>query len=167
MKNFVVLFLVLGITALFSGCSENFTSAPDVNQVNQSLTKGLPADGNGNKEVVELADSWTTDCGLEADMTGWVQIKLFGSENNRNLEIDLWNVVVTYTNSEGEKFIWHDLGPDHYYMVGDELYVSVTGRASGSGFIGHVVFNISQGEPVHISGKEFGDLDAYACSMLN
>ena len=166
MKNLFFVLLFTGIATIYFSCSD-YTSAPDVNQINQSLTKGPPADGNGIKYVEEINDSWTTDCGLDANLTGWFQFKEFGQGNNRNIDLTVYHLVFTYTNSDGEEFTWHDVGPDHYYWVGDDLYVSVTGRSTGSGVIGHCVFNVSQDETIQVSGKEFGDIDAYACSMLN
>ncbi len=74
--------------------------------------------------------------------------------------------MATYTNSAGETFVFHDVGPDHYYLENGDLIVAITGRSTGSGVIGHVVVNLTTGEVQLIAGKGFGSVDALACEAL-
>jgi hypothetical protein len=58
------------------------------------------------------------------------------------------------------------VGPDHYYVDRGNLIVTITGRSSASGVIGHVVLNLDTGEVELVAGKEFGTTDALACEAL-
>jgi hypothetical protein len=134
-------------------------------QNDQSLLKG-PNGGNG-MIITEFDESWVLACGVDAHMVGWSQFRVFGQPNNRNVSITVFHLVITYTNAAGDEFVWRDVGPDHWYFVGEDLHISMTGRSTGSGVIGHVVFNFTQWQFVQISGYEFGDIDALACLELN
>jgi hypothetical protein len=129
-----------------------------------------PSDGNGNKLVFPIDETFPVDCGdeeLVGSAVGWIQVKLFEGAGNRNLELDVFHTVLTYTNSAGETFTFRDVGPDHYYVDDDgNLVIAITGRSTGSGVIGHVVINLTTGEVTHVAGKEFGTAEALACEAL-
>ena len=135
----------------------------------QALAKA-PSDGNGNKLVFTVDDTFPVDCGdeeLVATAVGWFQIRLFRGAGNRNIELDVFHLVETFTNSAGETFTFRDVGPDHYYLDDDgNLVVAISGRSTGSNVIGHVVINITTGEVTHVAGKEFGSAEALACEAL-
>ena len=129
-----------------------------------------PADGNGNKLVFSIDDTFPVSCGdedLVVHAVGWFQVRLFKGVGNRNVELDVFHLVQTFTNQAGETFAFRDVGPDHYY-IDDEgnLIVAISGRSTGSGVIGHVVINIITGEVTHVAGKEFGTAEALACEAL-
>jgi hypothetical protein len=137
---------------------------------------GIPADGNGNKLVFSWDFDSPVDCGgtiLTLNNKGRVQIKDLGSSNNRNVGLEVYHIVLTYTNAAGDTWVWHDVGPDHYYVDGDELFVTISGRSTASGNIdrdeivtGHVVLNLTTGEVVHVAGRNRGKVDDLACNAL-
>jgi hypothetical protein len=130
----------------------------------------VPADGNGNKAVFPVDDHLQVACRsgdiLRADVTGWVQVRTFDQAGNRNVELNVFHLLITYTTAAGETFIWHDVGPDHYYLDNGNLIVAATGRSTGSGVIGHVLINLDTGVVEFTAGKEFGDIDELACATL-
>jgi hypothetical protein len=136
----------------------------------QPASTRVPADGNGNKAVVPIDVHEQVFCSsgvvLRADVTGWVQLLTFGQPRNRNVELDLFHLLITYTTSAGETFVFHDVGPDHYYLDNGELIVAVSGRSTGSGVIGHVVINLDTGAVEFAAGNAFGDIDELACATL-
>jgi hypothetical protein len=144
----------------------------------QSLSKkgGVPGDGNGNKYVEYFEWTETFDCSgetLTLNAAYWGQFKLFGPPNNRNVELGVFHVVWTFTNEDGETFIWRDVGPDHTYVVGDELFIAITGRSTASGNIdrtdinvGHVVLNLTTNEVVFVAGRGLGSVYDLACDVL-
>lgn len=113
-----------------------------------SAVSAAPADGNGNKFVVEFEESdIPIFCDedevpdLWLDVSGWFQGKEFGGKNNRNVELTVFHIDETYTNGDGDTWVWRDRGPDHlYFDKNGDLMIAVTGR-SGVNNIGHVVIN--------------------------
>ncbi len=137
----------------------------------------MPADGTGNKAVFHWDDTYPVTCGNGEELTlhdvGWAQFKIFGPPNNRNVELGVFHIVVTYANAHGDTWVWRDVGPDHLYVDGDELFVTITGRSTASGnvdrdviVVGHVVLNLTSGEVVFVAGRELGTVDDLACDAL-
>jgi hypothetical protein len=127
-----------------------------------------PNNGNGNKEVFEWDMDWTVDCDgseLLAELSGWSQFKAFKGNKNRNISLEVFHVDTVYTNDVGDTWVWRDRGPDHYYVVTNELgepevHWAITGR-SGWNVIGHVVINMATGELVVSAGQHpFGGDDS-------
>jgi hypothetical protein len=136
-----------------------------------------PVDGSGNKVVIPLDFGFPVSCGTETiafTLTGWVQIRTFAPPNNRNVELDVFHGVLTYTNSAGQTFVWHDVGPDHYYLnKNGDLILTVTGRSTASGnlernqiVIGHVRMNLTTQEVEFVAGNQRGNIDELACAAL-
>jgi len=170
------LLTMLFVGLLFFGCRDSQSVEPASDA--QYLSKGIPADGNGNKYVESDDFTFDIECStgqiLNVHYVYWFQFKVFGEPNNRNIDLAVFHLVLTYTNGNGDKFVWHDVGPDHYYMVGDEIFVSITGRSTASGNIdrtdinvGHVVLNETTGELVFEAGRNLGNIDELACSELS
>ena len=138
----------------------------------------MPSDGHGNKFVFTSVGSFPVDCGSE-DITGhfdgWGQGHVFGPPNNRHVELGVFHFVFTYTNADGDEFVWRDVGPDLQYEVDGVLFVAITGRSTASGdagrnnvVLGHVVIRDPFGTPdvVFVAGKDLGPLDDLACDAL-
>jgi hypothetical protein len=83
-----------------------------------------------------------------------------------NLELNVFHLVFTFTNEAGETFVFNDVGPDRVYVKNGELFLAITGRSTATGIIGHVVLNLTRGEPVLVAGKEFAPLEDQACEAL-
>jgi hypothetical protein len=153
-------------TLLVGGC-ENPPVSPSTNQ--PALAQA-PADGNDNKTVLTFDVDFPIGCNggetLLANFAGWTQILLFQQPSNPNVELNVFHAVLTVSNAAGETFVFHDVGPDHYYLDGGNLIVTVTGRSTASGVIGHVVFNLSTGQVELEAGLEFGNVDDLACEAL-
>ncbi|MBA3259135.1 MAG: hypothetical protein H0T68_06695 [Gemmatimonadales bacterium] len=129
-----------------------------------------PATGNGHK-FVELIDedAPAVDCEagefLDLHFGGWIQFRVFDEPVKRNVELDVFHVVGTFTNTAGETFLFRDIGPEHYYLDDGNLIVASSGRFGG-GLIGHIVTNLTTGETEFIAGKEFAGAEALACEAL-
>jgi hypothetical protein len=162
-----LLISVAGILLTVVSCDNPGPVAPSTDDLAFATA---PSDGNGNKLVFPVDETFPVDCGdeeLVGNVVGWVQVRLFKGEGNRNLELDVFHTPITYTNSAGETFTFRDVGPDHYYLDHEgNLIVAITGRSTGSGVIGHVVLNITTGEVTLVAGKVFGSADALACEAL-
>ena len=162
-----LLISVTGVLLAVAGCDNPGPVSPATDELALATT---PSDGNGNKVVIPIDETFPVDCGDEellGSAVGWIQLRLFKGAGNRNLELDVFHTVLTYTNSAGETFTFRDVGPDHYYLDDDgNLIVAISGRSTGSNVIGHVVINLTTGEVTHVAGKEFGSAEALACEAL-
>ena len=161
------------VPLLVAACTD--TVAPP--EVDGPLFAGVPADGNGNKDVFDFSGGpFPVVCDgeeLALDVVGWGQFKVYGPPKNRNVELGVFHLVLTYTNAAGDTFVWRDVGPDHFYVDGGELFVTITGRSTASGtvdrdeiVVGHVVLNLTTNEVVFVAGRELGSVDAMACNAL-
>jgi hypothetical protein len=165
------LLLLLYFGLLTAGCdSANLSDVTEPNHGTDVLSKGVPANGNGNMAVDSFDEYWDLDCGagkiLNIHLTGWAQFKVFNAEN-RQTELDVWHISLAYSNSSGETFVWKDRGPDHYYVdANGDVIMTVTGRSSYTGVVGHVVYNLSTGEIELVAGNDYGPIDDLACESL-
>jgi hypothetical protein len=157
---------LLGTLLVIGGCD----NSPVSPSTDRPVLAQSPADGNDNKTVLTFGFDVPVTCPngqtLESTFEGWTQILLFQQASNPNVELNIFHAVRTFVNTAGETFVFRDVGPDHYYMEGGDLIVTVTGRATASGVIGHVVFNLNTGEAELVAGREFGDIEALACNAL-
>jgi hypothetical protein len=98
---------------------------------------------------------------------GWVQVRVSSQPNNRNVQLNTVQFVLTYTNAAGEAFVWREVGNDQFYIDenGDLIHV-LTGRAGGFGVIGRLVINETTGEVTFVAGNQFGTADDRACAAL-
>lgn len=105
---------------------------------------------------------------LSSNAKGWVQTMTFEQERNKNVVLQVFHQVLTFTNTTtGETFVFRDVGPDHYYLDDEgNLIITITGRSTGSGVIGHVVINLATEEVLLVAGKEFGTATALACEAI-
>ena len=141
---------------------------------------GTPADGNGNKAVDEWAyDDVPVYCDgdvtpdLWLDAVGWIQSKEYKGNGNKHLSLDVYHLDIAYTNSDGDSWVFNNVGPDQYYINEDgDLILTITGRAEINN-IGHLVINLTTGELLHQAGRApFGgepfavSIDEYACETL-
>jgi hypothetical protein len=134
-----------------------------------------PADGNGNKEVLDLDFSLpiTCDNGTELGLHvgGWLQIMEFGGNGNKNIDHATVHVEFEYTNADGGTFAYLDVGTDRLSVDKDgNLVFQIIGRVSdafGLGFSinGQVVlvnFNLDS-----TSGNLGPSADEQACNALS
>jgi hypothetical protein len=108
------------------------------------------------------------NCGTQTivrNITGWVQVRTFDQPENRNLELDVFHLAFTFTNSAGDEFVWHEVGPDRYYISEGNLFVAIVGRVGGQN-IGRLVVNLATGELEFEAGKDVGFPAAQACAVL-
>lgn len=142
------------------------------------MLKTTPSDGDGNKLVFDWDETYSINCNsgdLTVHEAGWAQIRWFGPTNNPNIELGVFHDVYTFTNSDGDEFVYRDVGPDRYFYVeGDKMFVSVSGTSSYSGTpdrdeinIGHMVLNLETNEVELIAGRGLGNLFDLACETLD
>ena len=96
-----------------------------------------PGDGNDNQFVVVVDETVPVDCGaggtIEGHAVGWFKGREFQGGGNRNIELVVFHLVLTYTNEGGATFRYIDVGPDHAYIDKDGNFVlTVTGRPGGT-----------------------------------
>ena len=91
------------------------------------LVLAVPADGNGNKFVgyweefdIPIYCDGDAVADLTLDVAGWWQGREFTQAGNRNVELTVYHLDFTYTNSNGDVWIWRDRGPDRLYFVTNE-----------------------------------------------
>jgi hypothetical protein len=166
---------LVGMVFVVSGCQGSGPLSPVSGD--QPLFSGMPADGNGNKDVFDFSGGpFAIFCPEEItlDVVGWGQFHVFGPPNNRNVELGVFHLVLTYTNASGDTWVWRDVGPDHWYVDDDgDLIVTITGRSTASGtpardeiVVGHVVLNVTDGVVVSVAGRSLGPVDDLACDAL-
>jgi hypothetical protein len=134
---------LVGMVFVVSGCQGSGPLSPVSGD--QPLFSGMPADGNGNKDVFDFSGG-----------------------------LGVFHLVLTYTNASGDTWVWRDVGPDHWYVDDDgDLIVTITGRSTASGtpardeiVVGHVVLNVTDGVVVSVAGRSLGPVDDLACDAL-
>jgi hypothetical protein len=128
----------------------------------------LPADGRGNKEVfaVSIHDEVTCEtANLRRDIDGWVQVRFFEQDGNRNVELDVFHGIFTFTNAANESFVWRFVGPSRVWLEGDNL-VLFAGSGRSLGHIGTFIINLNTEEVVFSAGPELGIPKDQACALL-
>ena len=101
-----------------------------------------PADGDGNKDVIDLDFSFPFLCEnvteLDVHIGGWYQIMEFNGNGNRNINQSIVHAEFTLTNAEGDTFSFLDVGTDRLSVDKDgNLVLQIIGRVSdvaGLGF---------------------------------
>jgi hypothetical protein len=140
-----------------------------------------PADGNGNSFVGEFAATdvpiaCTGGDDIELDVSGWFKGREFTGDDNRHVELAVFHQVRTYSNADGDTFVYRDVGPDLVYFDGDGNFVIATtgrpGDAGGEGFSlnGHMVMTLDPNTFDVISvvwhGNEGPTADDQACAAI-
>jgi hypothetical protein len=162
----VLLAVPVGTLFLVTGCQSSESVSPST--VNLVLARA-PATGNDNKFVIPVNEEFSVDCDgeqLTVNVTGWFQGRSF-PQPNPNVELDVFHQLWTFTNSAGETFSFHDVGPNrvHFDFDTGEFILELTGRVAGA-VIGHLRVNLDTGEVEFIAGKDVGDFYALACEAL-
>ena len=154
------------VLSLVASCD---TSGPVSPKADGLALAKTPSDGNGNKLVFPIDEEDVVDCGadefLNVHFAGWIQVRIFDEPVKRNVELAVYHVVATFTNTSGQTYKFNDAGPDRYYLENGSLIVASSGRIGG-GLIGHRVINLTTGETEFIAGKEFAGVEALACEAL-
>jgi hypothetical protein len=167
--------LLAGLVAF--GCADPPTTSTALSDRPFFSQGGVPADGNGNKFVDAFDFTFPLTCPsgetVTLNIAGWGQFWVFGPPNNRNVELGVFHIAFTYTDAGGDTFVWHDVGPDHFYVDDGDLFVTITGRSTASGninrdeiVVGHVVLNLTTSEVVFVAGRGLGSVDDLACDAL-
>ena len=91
-------------------------------------------------------------------------MRFFDHAGNRHVELDVFQRLFTFTNSAGESFVWHDVGPDRLWVEDGNLMLAVTGRAGGH--LGTFIVNLATGEVVFSAGPDLGLPREQACAAL-
>ena len=173
MKPTVISSLTAALLPISAGTLFLLTACQDPASVSQPADTPAfaqaPATGNGQKFVLPIDEEDVVDCGagvfLDVHFEGWIQFRIFDEPVKRNVELDVFHVVGTFTNTAGKTYKFNDVGPDRYYLEDGNLIVASSGRLGG-GLIGHTVINLTTGETEFIAGKEFAGVEALACEAL-
>jgi hypothetical protein len=74
-----------------------------------------PADGNGNKDVIDLDSNVPITCPdgteLDAHVGGWIQLMKYSGNGDKNIDHSTVHVEITYTDAEGGAFLTWTSGP--------------------------------------------------------
>src|SRR4051794_10607433 len=171
-----LLMLSTGLLGLISvlGCSDQTSPmAPASAGGGSVVTTQAPADGNGSKQVntlnFDVPTPFTCPNGEELNLhvEGWTQVRVFSGDNSR-MELEVFHVVHTWSNSAGETFVDREIGPDRYYIDKNtgHLILASTGKLSFAGVMGQIVTDLTTGEVLFVTGPGFPDHLALACAAL-
>jgi hypothetical protein len=159
--------LLFGMAFLISGCGDSPTSP----STERPLSAQVPANGNGNKQIVTYDfDVPGIECpgGAELNLhvTGWLQIRTFSTGSR--VELDVYHVTHTWSNSAGETFRDLEIGPDRFYVDKNtgHLILASTGKLSFAGIMGQIVTDLTTGEVIFVTGPGFPDHLQLACAAL-
>ena len=168
----------IAAAALVLGCEQTTEPAAEAGLSEEVSPLFSPADGNGNKSVFYWEDYYEdwVDCGggvtLDLHDYGWGQRNPPSGWDDHDRKLWVWHVELTYINpATGRHFRIVDVGPDNVHIDEDgNIIRKISGRVVTSKFenIGHVVYNNTTKETLHVSGRSFGfaDADALACEKL-
>lgn len=159
--------LVAGALYVGLGCTSSEPLSPLA--VDRPSFQQAPADGNGNKDVVQLdvmLPDFTTCAGgatLSLRLVGFEQIRSVGRGPGTLLTL---NYEFIYSNATGETYVWHQVGAGRVYLseTGDQI-LSAAGRFGYDAIIGHFVVNLTTGEMVSVTGRDIFAEDL-ACAAL-
>jgi hypothetical protein len=162
---------ILGSAVAVFGCSSEPLSPRAQEQ--PSLTQA-PAEGNVNKQVITLNDDvpepFVCPGGQELNLhvEGWIQLRFFRSPDNPRVELDVFHVVHTWSNTSGDTFVDQEILAERYYIDRDtgHLILAFTGKLSFLGVIGQLVIDLNTDEVVFVTGPGFPDHLAQACAAL-
>jgi hypothetical protein len=169
-----LLMLSTGVLGLISvlGCSDQTSpTAPASAGAGTVVTAQAPAEGGGGKQVTTLNFDLPATCPngdeLNLHVEGWKQVQVF-SGNNSRVELDVFHVVHTWSNSGGETFVDLEIGPDRYYIDKNSghLILASTGKLSYAGVMGEIVTDLTTGEVLFVTGPGFPEHLALACAAL-
>jgi len=160
--------LLFGTVFLVSGCGDSPTTPP----AEKPFSAQVPANGNGNKQVItfdfDVPDPIACPNGEELSLhvEGWVEIRTFS--NSSRVELDVYHVAHTWSNSAGETFVDQEIGPDRFYIDRNtgHLILASTGKLSFAGIMGQIVTDLTTGEVLLVTGPGFPDHLALACAAL-
>ena len=157
--------LVLATTALaLAGCTPDAPLAPDATA---PILATAPAEGGDRQIVIEWDFSATVDCGDESIsslLTGWAKVRFTPHFDNHSPRLDVYQVVYTYTNDQGDRWVYHAVGPARFWQEGDFVYLQETGRVEVQ--IGLIRYNLLTGEVLFVAGPSQAPLDDQACAAL-
>lgn len=138
-----------------------------------------PADGNGNKTIIPLMATVTglDLCGtgdlLDVEFDGYLSVK--ESRGNRHVYHLVAHLIVTFTNSDGDTYVWQDVGGEFLSIDKDGNFVlAKTGRIPNAldvpvgdlSVIGRSVVINFDNETLTTSGQVGPDLPTLACAAL-
>ncbi|HZI42527.1 MAG TPA: hypothetical protein VFD67_12510 [Gemmatimonadaceae bacterium] len=163
MKHRCIVALVAALA--LAACQDN-AIAP-TNKAPQQSFSATPSDGNGNKLVFPINVSSTLTCAngavLNRSDVGWIQAHAVSG--GRNLEVDVFHDVATFTNANGNTFVWRDVGPDRVFMQDGNLVIQITGRANGN--LGTFIIDAATGNVLFTSGPTGDSVVSQACAALS
>jgi hypothetical protein len=157
----------VGALCVALGCTNSEPTAPLT--VPRASFAAVPADGNGNKQIVAVDFTDAVSCpdgtDLTRHVTGWVQERVFNQDGNRHLVLDVTHIDFIFTNSTGQSYVWPEVGPDLFWIENGDLMAASVGRVGGV-VIGLFKRNLTTGELVLLAGKEVPPRFILACEAL-
>jgi hypothetical protein len=163
----ILLITAVATAASTAGCGDFEPASPSGRGPDYAA---LPGDGSGTKTVIPIEEEAAVTCPdgtvLVRGIEGWIQVHIFGQPANRNIELDVFHVVLAFTSPSGEIFIFHEAGPDRFYVDGSNLVVAIVGRVAAQGIIGRLVIDLETRQVRFLAGQEFGSARLLACQNL-
>jgi hypothetical protein len=156
-----------GAMFLVAACEQSDLVSPSGSS---PVLSNTPASGSGNKQVFTVNENSVITCPngqtLNRQIEGWFQVQILEGSGNRNVELYVHHLVRTYSNSQGDTYVFREVGPHRYYLDEEgNLIIALSGR-SAAGVIGHLLVNLTTGEVELIAGQEFGAPGFVACDAL-
>jgi len=111
---------------------------------------------------------WLAECGFPVDVDFDGKIVVHEFDGTRLVEIDNWQVTMTYS-ANGKTFVAvHPLvGPDVYYVARDGTqYLATVGRSQFDGLIGRIITNLDTDTVVSSHGLSVDNPIDDICAMI-
>jgi hypothetical protein len=173
MIRHIVALALLGIVFATTGCQKSEPLSPTTpSSATADSSLGTPADGSGNKEVFVLPGNPVTITCPSGDtlvrvFDGWVQARVFEQAGNRHVELHVVRFSITFTNSEGESFVWNETGVDRVWVEDGKLMIQISGRVGAGGTnIGTIIIDLDTGETLFSAGQDVALPRVLACEAL-
>jgi hypothetical protein len=157
------------VSALAFACNDGSPTGPErgVMSVADAQLAQAPADGNGNKDVIVVSITNPVTCPngetLIRTVGGWIQVRSFDRATGK-VALEVYHQTFTFTRSDGTSYVWHDVGPNRYWMEDGFLMVAIVGRSGGH--IGTLTVNLDTGEVVFSAGRDIALPRVLACAAL-
>ena len=161
----------IALLALASACQSSDLAAP-LSPAGTMATVKLDAplaSPSGNKTMYPIGASNQMTCTngvvLTQTESGTIQVHNAANGNGPNLELDTFQMIITFTNADGASVVYRDVGVNRLISQDGKLVVKVSGRSGDH--IGTFTMDITNGAMLFEAGQDLGSTRMEACAALS